>query len=801
MKVCIAEKPSVAKEIASVLGAKSRKDGYFEGNGYQVTWTFGHLCTLKEPQDYTPSLKRWNIHALPILPSRFGIKLISNKGVSKQFNTIKQLITRASEVINCGDAGQEGELIQRWVLQKAGCKVAIKRLWISSLTEETIREGFNNLKDNRDFDRLYYAGSCRAVGDWLLGINATRLYTLKYGDNGTVLSIGRVQTPTLAMIVQRQHEIDHFTPEPFWELKTAYREATFSYTKGRFYEQEKANTLFEKIKEAPFVIVSFDRKKGKESAPKLFDLTSLQVTCNKKLNLSADETLKIAQRLYEKKYITYPRVDTRYLPHDQYSKIKGILHALKDYQMLTAPLLDKPIRKSKNVFNDTKVTDHHAIIPTNITANQLSHQEKGVYNMIVKRFLANFYPDCIVSRTTVLGETASLPFKATGKQILTPGWREVYGKEKQEDDQKSDDGEDNQVLPEFEKGETGPHDPFLKEKITKPPKAFTEATLLRAMETAGKQVDNEELRDIMKENGIGRPSTRANIIETLFRRKYIQKQRKSLSPTPTGTQLINTIQNDLLKSAELTGNWEKRLREIESGTYEAKTFMEEMKTMVGAIVKEVKQTHSSKRIAPIAAQKPASAAGQKPHPPVPPKHKQPQKVEGLTCPRCRKGQLLKGNAAYGCSRFREGCTFTLPFVLHDKKLTTNQSVSIITKGKSPLIKSISIDGEQCDGNFILDKDAVPQFKPVEKPPLKCPRCKQGEMIKGNSAYGCSRFRSGCHTTIPFTFKGKQLTKAQIESIIRKGRTSLIKGFVNQAGESIKGRVVLNKNLGLELVAQ
>jgi len=586
MKVCIAEKPSVAREIAAILGANTKKNGYQEGNGYRVTWTFGHLCTLKEPHDYYSQWKRWSIQDLPMIPPRFGIKVIQNEGIEKQFKIIEELLSDAECVINCGDAGQEGELIQRWVMQKAGCNCPVYRLWISSLTEEAIREGFQNLQVQEKFQPLYEAGLSRAIGDWLLGMNATRLYTVKYGQNKNVLSIGRVQTPTLALIVNRQLEIQNFKPEPYWELKTIYRDTTFSVTKGKFTKQEEGEAFLEKIKDSLFTITDVATKKGDEFPPRLFDLTSLQVECNKKFALSADEGLKVIQSLYEKKVTTYPRVDTTFLSDDMYPKIPNILRGLRDYQTLAEPLLQEKIPKTKKVFDNTKVTDHHAIIPTGVVANNLTDLERKVYDLVARRFIAAFYPNCKISTTTVLGEAAEIEFKVTGKQILEPGWRVVFTKETEEteDDKKSDE---EGVLPLFEKGESGPHTPALTEKWTQPPKYYTEATLLRTMETAGKLVDNDELRDVLKENGIGRPSTRAAIIETLFKRSYIRKEKKNLYATDLGVNLIHTIKDDLLKSAELTGIWEKKLRQIEKGEYEAKVFIEELKQMLQEIVRHV----------------------------------------------------------------------------------------------------------------------------------------------------------------------------------------------------------------------
>lgn len=574
MIVCIAEKPSVAKDIADVLGARNRREGYIEGNGYQVTWTFGHLCTLKEPHEYTPLWKTWSLSNLPMIPPRFGIKLIADTGIEKQFKIIEQLMQKADEIINCGDAGQEGELIQRWVMQKAGAKCPVKRLWISSLTEEAIREGFSNLKDQSEFQPLYEAGLSRAIGDWTLGMNATRLYTLKYGQNRQVLSIGRVQTPTLALIVNRQLEIANFKPEPYWELKTIYRDTTFSATKGRFTDKEEGLRFLETVKQSLFTITDVSAKKGTEAPPRLFDLTSLQVECNKKYAYSADDTLRIIQSLYEKKFTTYPRVDTTFLSDDIYPKCPGILNGLRDYAAYTTPLAGKKLPKSKKVFDNSKVTDHHAIIPTGVYPQNLTDMEKRVYDLVARRFISAFYPDCKFSTTTVLGEVEKIEFKVTGKQILEPGWRVLYqkelaeekavhreGKEQEKDTDKGND--DERVLPLFTIGESGPHIPDLNEKWTQPPKPYTEATLLRAMETAGKLVDNDELRDALKENGIGRPSTRAAIIETLFKRRYIRKERKNLVATDTGIELIQLIREELLKSAELTGIWEKKLREIE----------------------------------------------------------------------------------------------------------------------------------------------------------------------------------------------------------------------------------------------
>ena len=593
MIVCIAEKPSVAREIAKVLGANASHDGYMEGNGYQVTWTYGHLCTLKEPQDYTDYWKRWSLSALPMIPPRFGIKLIENDTYKKQFAVIERLMQAADGIINCGDAGQEGELIQRWVMQKAKATCPVQRLWVSSLTEEAIREAFANLKPQDEYQSLYEAGLCRAIGDWLLGLNATRLYTLRFAQaKGQILSIGRVQTPTLAMIVKRHFEIKNFKPEKYWVLSTVYRNVTFSSTKGKMKNLEEGQKAMDAIKGKDFTVTDIQQKAGTEAPPRLFDLTSLQVECNKKYSFSADDTLKHIQSLYEKKLTTYPRVDTTYLSDDVYAKCPQILQGITPYAPLVQPLMGKKLKKSKKVFDSSKVTDHHAIIPTgqNPQNVSLSIDEKRVYDMVTRRFIAVFYPDCKFSTTTVLGEVEEVEFKATGKQILDEGWRVVFGGRSEQSDEseqsdKSDDKE--QTLPKFEQGEHGPHEPTLTEKQTVPPKPYTEATLLRAMETAGKMVDNEELRDALKANGIGRPSTRAAIIETLYKRQYISKVRKSLEPTPTGIALIGVIREELLKSAELTGQWEKKLRDIEAHKFSAAQFIDELKQQTVQLVQEV----------------------------------------------------------------------------------------------------------------------------------------------------------------------------------------------------------------------
>ena len=728
MIVCIAEKPSVARDIADVLGVREKKDGYIEGNGYQVTWTFGHLCTLKEPHEYTPNWKSWSLGSLPMIPPRFGIKLISNPTYERQFHTIENLMQHADMIINCGDAGQEGELIQRWVMQKAGARCPVKRLWISSLTEEAIREGFAMLRDASDFQPLYEAGLSRAIGDWLLGMNATRLYTMKYGQNRQVLSIGRVQTPTLALIVNRQLEIQNFVPKQYWELKTVYRDTTFSailrkseeelvleaekqkeaIAAGKKPKKEEENrgidpitdrerglALLDRIKNSPFTVTDVTKKEGREAPLRLFDLTSLQVECNKKFAYSADETLKIIQSLYEKKVATYPRVDTTYLSDDIYPKCPGILKGLRDYETLTAPLTGTTLLKSKKVFDNSKVTDHHAIIPTGQHPQNLTDMERRVFDLIARRFIAVFYPDCKFATTTVLGEVESIEFKTTGKQILEPGWRVIFGTPSaQSQEEKEEKGEEENVLPAFVKGESGPHVPDLYEKWTQPPRPYTEATLLRAMETAGKLVDNDELRDALKENGIGRPSTRAAIIETLFKRNYIRKEKKNLIATPTGVELIQIIHEELLKSAELTGIWEKKLREIEKRTYNAGQFLEELKQMVSEVVMSVLSDNSNRHItiqapAPEKGSK-ASAKTEAADKPKKEPKKRAQRTSAATgkktgqasdavatsnavasvqaddfvgqpCPLCGKGTVIKGKTAYGCSEWKSGCTFRKPF--------------------------------------------------------------------------------------------------------------------------------------------
>ena len=680
MIVCIAEKPSVAKDIARIIGATTSHNGYMEGNGYQVTWTFGHLCTLKEPDDYTPFWRKWTLSALPMIPPRFGIKLIEDDGIKRQFAVIEKLMQAADGIINCGDAGQEGELIQRWVMQKAQAKCPVRRLWISSMTDEAIREGFQTLKDQSTYDPLYRAGLCRAIGDWILGMNATRLYTLKYGQNRQVLSIGRVQTPTLALIVNRQKEIDNFVPEPYWVLSTIYRETLFTATKGKFMSKEEGEQSFALIQDKPFTITDVQKKKGSEAPPHLYDLTSLQVDCNKKFSLSADTTLKIIQTLYERKLTTYPRVDTQYLSDDIYPKCPQILKGLKGYESFTAPLAGKPLKKSKKVFDTSKVTDHHAIIPTGVAANGLTDLERHVYDLVTRRFISVFYPDCIFTTTTALGKVEEVEFKATGKQILQPGWRAIYSRDSDatDDDAKKDNEE--KILPDFVKGESGPHTPTLTEKWTTPPKYYTEATLLRAMETAGKFVEDEELRAALKENGIGRPSSRAGIIETLFKRRYIKRERKNLLATATGIELIDTIREELLKSCELTGIWEKKLRDIEHLKYDATQFIEELKQQIYNIVLQVLSDNSNRQItlltdedlkkktakpkAPTGGSKKQTPTKKAAPPPTPAPTSTPPTIApivGSPCPLCGKGYIIKGKTAYGCSRWREGCGYRQSF--------------------------------------------------------------------------------------------------------------------------------------------
>lgn len=701
MIVCIAEKPSVAKDIARILGATTSHNGYMEGNGFQVTWTFGHLCTLKEPNDYTENWKYWSLSALPMIPPRFGIKLIDDDGIKRQFSVIERLMQAADCIVNCGDAGQEGELIQRWVMQKAQAKCPVKRLWISSMTDEAIREGFNSLKDQSEYQPLYVAGLSRAIGDWLLGMNATRLYTLKYGQNRQVLSIGRVQTPTLALIVNRQKEIDSFVPEPYWVLSTIYRDTLFTATKGKFTTKEEGEQAFATIADKPFEVTGVSKKNGNEAPPRLFDLTSLQVECNRKFSYSAETTLNLIQSLYERKLTTYPRVDTQFLSDDIYPKCAGILTGMRGYEQFVQPLAGKKLPKSKRVFDTSKVTDHHAIIPTGVPASALSDMERNVYDLIARRFIAVFYPDCKFSTTTVLGKVEDVEFKVSGKEILEPGWRTIYAQQpshpnnpstpqplnpqpsSSEDDDKQDE---ERTLPTFVKGESGPHTPTLTEKWTTPPKYYTEATLLRAMETAGKFVDDETLRAALKENGIGRPSSRAGIIETLFKRHYIRRERKNLIATATGIELIDIIHEELLKSCELTGIWEKKLRDIEHKKYEAADFINELKQQVTEIVYDVLRDNSNRRVTittdedlkkakkkKTAAPKKAAAKSAATSSTASTKNAvaspQPATSEpsaddsiiGTTCPVCGKGTIIKGKTAYGCSNWKNGCTYRVAF--------------------------------------------------------------------------------------------------------------------------------------------
>lgn len=684
MKVCITEKPSVARDIASIIGATTRRDGYFEGNGYRVTWTFGHLCCLKEPHDYTPLWRRWSLGALPMVPPKFGIKIIDDEGIKRQFHVIETLIAEADEVVNCGDAGQEGELIQRWVMQKAGIKCPVSRLWISSLTDQSIREGFESLQPEVKFDNLYYAGMSRAIGDWLLGMNATRLYSLRYGGKGNVLSIGRVQTPTLALIVKRHFEIAEFKPEDFWELKTVYRDVTFNAAKGRFNDPAEAEALLASLASQPFTVTSVTDKKGREAPPRLFDLTSLQVECNKRWGWTADESLQLIQSLYEKKVTTYPRVDTTYLSEDIYPKIPTILRQMTPYADRTAPVLAGKIPHSKKVFDNSKVTDHHAIIPTGQPPTSLVGNERKLYHLIAMRFIAAFYPDCIFLQTTVTATVDKTEFKAVGKVIENAGWRSLFS-----GDSAESSGDDERIMPAFTVGESGPHKPSLQKKTTQPPKYYNEGTLLRAMESAGKTVDDEELREAMKENGIGRPSTRAAIIETLFKRRYIYRERKNIMASQAGIDLIATIQDELLKSAKLTGIWENKLRRIERGDYQASEFIGELKELINTIVINVLSDNSSHRIA-ISEDKAEETDSKKKRRKTSDSAKSPKsgttrrkkKVESLdqiVCPTCKKGHIIKGRTAYGCSRYADGCTCRLPFEQYPADLTPQQLADKISK--------------------------------------------------------------------------------------------------------------------------
>ena len=792
MKVCIAEKPSVAREIAQVIGANSRRDGYFEGNGYQVTWTFGHFCTLWPPGDYIPLWKKWELNSLPMLPEKFETKVMDNSGVKKQFKIIKRLFKKADLVINCGDAGTEGELIQRWVINRAGYKGPVKRLWISSLTTDAIKKGFGQLRPASDFDHLYYAASSRAIGDWLLGMNATRLYTLKYGGYKQVLSVGRVQTPTLAMLVKRYHEIKNFEPQPYWELQTLYKAVTFKYTKGRFDQQEQGLERLEQIQSLDLSITNITKKDAKEYAPKLYDLTSIQVHCNNKYGFSADKTLKLVQKLYEQKVVSYPRVDTTYLPDDLYPQIPGILTGLSNYDTYTAQLLRGKIKKTKKIFDDKKVTDHHAIIPTGVEKTLYGDEQK-VYDMIVRRFLAVFYPDCKTAKTTVEAQVDKLLFVAKGKEIIDPGWRILFPKKKKSTDLSGDNGgsesdgenksEEENILPSFTKGEQGPHKPSLLQKTTKAPAYYTEGSLLRAMETAGKQVDDEELRELMKTNGIGRPSTRANIIETLFRRKYTVRKKKQIHPTDTGIQLIAIIKNQLLKSAELTGQWEKKLKEIEQAKYSATVFITEMKTLVDQLVTEVKNDTSGKRL--IAPQTPykgksntskytksnsKSRARTKRKTP-----KASSSKKEMSCPLCKEGTIIKGNTRYGCSRFKEGCHFGLAFIFKGKKISDTQIKRLVNKGSTVNLKGFKVDNQKVDGIIELNtqhqmvlvtKTVQPTSKVnrVTKVMPLCPKCKRGKIMKGRTAYGCSDWKQGCDYRYSFADLITQAGKTYIKDI-------------------------------------
>lgn len=704
----------MARDIAAILGADKKEPGFYEGNGYRVTWTYGHLCTLKEPNDYSDSWKRWSLVHLPMIPLKFGIKLIPVENYERQFNVIKTLFAEADEIVNCGDAGQEGELIQRWVMQKAGVRCPVKRLWISSLTDQSIREGFRNLRPSSDFDNLYYAGLSRAIGDWILGMNATRLYTLKYSSPGNVLSIGRVQTPTLALVVQRHLEIENFKPEDYWELKTICKGATFNAVSGRFRNETEAQEALEKIKPFPLTVTSVEEKKGREAPPRLFDLTSLQVECNRQWGWTADETLKLIQTLYEKKVTTYPRVDTTYLSDDIYPTVGGIMKNMTPYASLTAPVLALPkIPKSKKVFDNSKVTDHHAIIPTGQLPTSLVGNERLLYHLIARRFIAAFYPDCEFMQTTVLAEAGGVGFKASGKVVTSPGWRSIYQKpgeqpaaprvsgEAQPGQEGAAESQDDGILPPFVKGESNPHEPSLLKKATQPPKYYTEGTLLRAMESAGKTVDDEALREAMKENGIGRPSTRANIIETLFKRHYIYRKKKNIMASQAGIDLIATINEELLKSAKLTGIWESRLRRIERGEYSPAEFIDDLKGQIGRIVNDVLTDASSRKIdtgqspaAPVAeVAAPSGPSGGSPAADGAAKPKAPRKpavrkLEQIECPLCGKGHILKGRTAYGCSEFRSGCPLRLPFDVYSAELTPGKLNALIKKNLKD-IKALS----------------------------------------------------------------------------------------------------------------
>ncbi|MBR1517630.1 MAG: DNA topoisomerase 3 [Bacteroidales bacterium] len=767
MIVCIAEKPSVARDIAKVLGATVSRDGYMEGNGYQVTWTFGHLCTLKEPHDYTPLWKPWDLDFLPMIPERFGIKLISNQTYERQFHVIERLMQAADCIINCGDAGQEGELIQRWVMQKARARCPVQRLWISSLTEEAIREGFKNLRPQSDYQSLFEAALCRAIGDWLLGMNATRLYTLRYRQmQRQVLSVGRVQTPTLALIVRRQMEIDHFKPTQYWVLSTRYRDTLFTITdpkkelRKKNKDDESADPedesipsrseqewmlLLDAITGQPFTVGKVTKKEGREAPPRLFDLTSLQVECNKKFGFSADETLRYIQSLYEKKLTTYPRVDTTFLSDDIYPKCPTILQGMLPYRPLIEPLLGARLPKSKKVFDSSKVTDHHAIIHTGVNpaGGDVTYNEKKVYDLVARRFIAVFYPDCRFAATAVLGSVVARPlpqqqegesvwFKATGKVILDEGWRRVFAnsRSQQDDDEKK---EDERVLPEFNEGESGPHEPMLTEKWTSPPKPYTEATLLRAMETAGKLVDSDELRDALKENGIGRPSTRAAIIETLFKRGYIRKERKNLIATPTGIDLIAVIHEDLLKSAELTGQWEKKLRDIEAHRYDAATFIGELKMMVWQIVSEVKSDNSNRRVAAVAVPEPTRAAAKR--------KSAASKTEKPKTSRKKKtaDKVSPSDTASSVASQTAASQSPIP--------TSTASQSAVSQNSIPLSATPSSASPQAfaaaPSPYSAGQFAGSAPSPLVKEGDICPLCGKGRILRGRTAYGCSEWRAGC----------------------------------------------------------
>ncbi|MBN2434368.1 MAG: DNA topoisomerase 3 [Spirochaetes bacterium] len=760
MIVCIAEKPSVAREIATVLGARSRHDGYLEGNGYCVTWTYGHLCELKTPDEYDPKWKRWSLEMLPIIPDKHQTKLIRRKGISKQFSVIKTLLNNCSYVINCGDAGLEGELIQRWVLQQAGFKKEVRRLWISSLTEEAIREGFTSLKSSDEYDSLYHAAFSRSVGDWLLGMNASRLYTLKFSGGAGVLSIGRVQTPTLALIVQRHQEIQDFVPEPYYLLKTIYRDTHFTCDKKKISDQSEAQRLCEKTENEPFKITDLSEKKVTEQPPLLYDLTSLQVDCNKRFGLSADKTLQAAQSLYEKKMVSYPRVDTRYLPDDLYSKVPVILKGLNNYNEYTSRLDMSSLSHSKRIFNNVKVTDHHAIIPTGKSGVLTPGMESKIYDLICRTFIAAFYPPAILHKTKVSGETAGIIFIAKGSRVEESGYRILFENDTFKEKGKSEE----EPLPLFVIGESGPHKPYVDSKMTKPPAAYTEATLLRAMESAGKQVDDESLRELMKENGLGRPSTRANIIETLFRRNYIRRDKKNIIPTQTGIELIGIIENPLIKSAELTGLWEGKLKQIERGEFTAAEFITGMEEMIVSLIAEVKKQSGTvaieqkkkKTTKKRSVKKTAGANSTVKK--ISTSKKQSAIIEGLACPCCKIGKIMRGRQAYGCNRYKEGCTFVVPFEIRGIKITDKQFHDLLTKGKTSKIKGLKgLKGknENVDVSLSIRNNNLEYHGSKENfsegitPDMTCPICGIGRLVKGRFAWGCSRYNDGCRYLVPF----------------------------------------------------